>query len=549
MFYGVYGTQVQISSSFTYSFNRYDCIYLNPYFCKRDELFSMRRVWRRIKHIYKSGCILLGIEHFLVMFPSALLVATLANTNYGEAVFTLSSILMAVGVGTFVFLLLTKGNIPFFLGPSFSYISFTSYYVASMSGVRDIIEIRATILWGYLLSGGLLVCLSALYHFDWSKKIIKFLFPKTVMGPAISLIGLELANIAINDTGLKGENITSKILAILTLISIIVASLTRRKFFKNTSIFIGVLFGCGIAAAMGTFNVIISADSKLLEVPPVYISNYLALPPNMLNLFISIIPATIVAFTESMGRITVLEGMQRRDNCLDVTMPERSIKAHSIANIFAIFCSSFPVAFYAENLAIMNLNNIYLSQKGGGIHDDDRVVQNCYHAYSIYPYIVAAILSILVACFGWLQDLFIAIPMPVLGAMELFIFALIASPGIQMLVDSKVDYNKISNQIITASVLLAGVSSLVIDYKMFTLKGMSLGLTIGVVLNLLTNILSRLGILNENLTLFEVLEVCIESYSSQVVLSVKGESFTSNNEIQGIASELKKRFMKKAFTI
>lgn len=505
----------------------------------------MRIVWRRIKHIYKSGCILLGIEHFLVMFPSALLVAALTSTPYGEPIFTLSSILMATGIGTLAFIFLTKSSIPFFLGPSFSYISFISYYVASISGIQDVPTIRATILWGYILSGWLLICLSLLYHFDIVKKTIDFLFPKIVMGPAISLIGLELANIAIDDSGLNGRDVHSKILAILTLILIIIASLTRRKFFKNTSVFVGVLFGCGIAAMMGMFNVSISAESKLLELPPVYYNQVLLLPPNILNLMISIIPSTIVVFTEGIGRITVLGGMQRRDNCLDDTMPERSLKSHSIANFIAILFSSTPIAIYAENLAIMNLNSIYLSQKNKGVRDEDRIVQNCYNTYSIYPYCIAGILSILVACFGWLQDLFTAIPLPVLGAMEFFIFALIASPGIQMLVDSKIDYNKISNQIITASVLLAGVSSLVIDYKMFSLKGMSLGLTIGVILNLLAHILARFGILNESLTLFEVLEACIDSYSSQVVLSVKGESFISANEIQGTVSELKEKICEK----
>lgn len=139
---------------------------------------------------------------------------------------------------------------------------------------------------------------------------------------------------------------------------------------------------------------------------------------------------------------------------------------------------------------------------------------------------------------GGLQDLFVAIPKAVLGAMELFIFTLIASPGIQMLVDNKTDYKKISNQIITASVLLAGVSSLVIRYKSFSLKGMSLGLTIGVILNLFSKVLSKFGMLNESLTLIEILDICIEHFSSKIVLSVSGNALLSEKKMLYTSSEV-----------
>lgn len=500
---------------------------------------------RRLKHIYKSGCIFRGIEHFLVMFPSALLIAVLVSNNYGEPIFSLSTILIAVGIGTLVFIILTKGKIPFFLGPSFSYIGFTSYYVATISNVQDIQNVRSIIIWGYLLSGILLLIISILYHLEIMKRIIGFLFPSAVMAPAISLIGLELANTAINDAGFTGTSIKSKILATFTLIIIIFASLTKRKFFKNTSIFIGIILGCIIATFMGMFNYKILSDSKWFVFPSFNNYYYLSIPNNIIHLFISIIPSTIVAFTEFIGRITVLEGMQERDNIGNNELKQKSLKSQSIANIFSVFFASIPITFYAENLAVMNLNSAVMTVKGNKIQDEDCVVGNCYNPYSIYPYIIASILSILVACFGWLQNLFIAIPKAVLGAMELFIFTLIASPGIQMLVDNKTDYKKISNQIITASVLLAGVSSLVIKYKAFNLKGMSLGLTIGVILNLFTKILSYFGMLNENLTLIEILEICIKHFSSKIVLSVSGNVLISEKKMSYNPSEIIKKLNQK----
>ena len=353
-----------------------------------------------LKHICKSGCIFRGIEHFLVMFPSALLIATLVSNNYGEPIFSLSIILIAVGIGTLAFIILTKGKIPFFLGPSFSYIGFTSYYVATISSAKDIQYIRSTIVWGYLLSGILLLIISILYRFVITKRIIGFLFPSAVMAPAISLIGLELANTAIDDAGFTGTNFKFKILAAITLIIIIFASLTKRKFLKNTSVFIGILLGCIIAAFMGLFNYSFSENSKWFIFPTISIHDFLIVPDNILHLFISIIPSTVVAFTEIIGRITVLEGMQERDNINDNELAQRSLKAQSFANIFSIISASFPITFYAENLAVMNLNSAVMTVKGNKIQDEDPVVENCYNPYSIYPYIIASILSILVACLG-----------------------------------------------------------------------------------------------------------------------------------------------------
>ncbi len=492
---------------------------------------------RRIKHIIKSGCFFRGIEHFLVMFPSALIIASITNTRYGEPVFSLSSILMSVGISTIAFLIFTKGKIPFFLGPSFSYIGFTSYYVATISDRQDIQYVRATILWGYLLSIVILICLSFLYHFKITGKIVDFLFPSVVMGPAISLIGLELANTAISDAGLNGTDYRIKILAILTLVIIIIASLTKRRFFKNTSIFLGIIMGCIIASFMGMFKLEIP-DNKLIIFPTVYINEFLVIPDNLGTLFISVIPSTVMNFTELIGRVTVLDGMQKRDGINDEGLMSKSLKKSSISNFISVLIASVPCTFYAENIAIMNLNSSLVSVKGSKMQDEDRFVQNCYNPYSVYPYVIASIVSILVACIGWLQNIFMCIPKAVLGSMELFVFTLVASPGIQLLVENKVDYKKISNQIISASILLAGVSSLVIEYKTIYLKGMSLGLTIGVTINLITRILYYFGWLNENLTLLEILELCVDCNSHKIHFWAKKSMFFSEERKTYTGSEI-----------
>lgn len=72
-----------------------------------------KKIKRRVLHLHNSGCFVIGLEHFLVMFPSAMLIARLANTVWGSVI-ELPAVLFACGMGTLVFSLITKGQIPFF---------------------------------------------------------------------------------------------------------------------------------------------------------------------------------------------------------------------------------------------------------------------------------------------------------------------------------------------------------------------------------------------------------------------------------------------------
>lgn len=466
-------------------------------------------------HLYKSGCLLIGLEHFLVMFPSVMLIARLANTAYGSIV-ELPSVLLACGIGTLTFLLLTKRHIPFLLGPSFSYIGFVSYQVAQIASQNDIEAIRSTIYYGYFIAGIILLVLCWLYRFDKTKKVITTLFPSTIMGPSISLIGLELASMAAQDSGFIGGNGEAQFLALITLACIIVFSLLRHHFLQNASILIGVLVGCVVAYFMGYLTLPTGLRFKLL-IPEFYVSSLKHPPHQWITLVLAILPCTLIAFVESLGRLAVYEGMLRRDQqTIDVQTSNSAISYHACTSILTSITSMMPSAIYAENLAIMNLHSADLSTKYTLSEQDNHFVENCYAPYSIYPYVIASLISIIVATCSGLQEVFLTIPMPILGGMELFVFGLISAPGIQMLVDQQVNYKKISNQIITASVLLAGVSNISITYGSLTLRGMSLGLTVGVIVNIITLLLGYFGYLNEKFSLPEVMDACISSFGKSV---------------------------------
>lgn len=480
---------------------------------------NFKKIKRYTLHLHKSGCIVIGLEHFLVMFPSAMLVARLASTAWGSVI-ELPAILFASGFGTLMFALLTKRKIPFFLGPSFSYIGFVSYQVGRINSPHDVGSIRSTIYYGYIIAGVILLILSLLYRYSKTKRLLDTLFPSTIMGPAISLIGLELANMAAEDSGFTGGSLPIQALAVITLVCIIVFSLLRHHFLQNASILIGVIIGCLIATLMGQVTWPNLQEFKIV-IPKFYLSNLLNPPQQWITLTLAVFPCALIAFVESLGRLSVYEGMLQRDEQhIDQRMMNSAISFHSCTSILTSATNMMPSAIYAENLAIMNLHSADLSTKYKISDGDDPFIINCYSSYSIYPYVIASLSCIAVAMISGLQEIFLSIPMSVLGGMELFVFGLISAPGIQMLVDQQINYKKISNQIITASVFLAGISDISISYGSLTLRGMSLGLTIGVLVNIISLILGHFGYLNDKFSIVEIIGEFADVFEGRIILSV-----------------------------
>ena len=296
---------------------------------------------RSVQHLCQSGCLTIGFEHFLVMFPSAMLIARLANSSWG-AVIELPTILFACGAGTLVFGLLTKWRIPFFLGPSFAYIGFVSYQIAQICSADDIVAIRTTIFYGYVIAGVLLFFLSWLYRYKATKKIIETLFPSTIMGPSIALIGLELADMAAMDSGFSGGSYEARCLAIITLACIIVFSLLRHHFFQNASILIGIFIGCVVASIMGQIAWP-EFDGFALKAPKLYFSHFSQPPNQWLALVAAVFPCTMIAFVESIGRITVYDGMLKRDERqVDNNVGNKALVAHSCSSILTSMSNMMP---------------------------------------------------------------------------------------------------------------------------------------------------------------------------------------------------------------
>jgi uracil permease len=98
---------------------------------------------------------------------------------------------------------------------------------------------------------------------------------------------------------------------------------------------------------------------------------------------------------------------------------------------------------------------------------------------------IAAITAIVFAFVGKISGFLKTIPVAVLGGIMLLLFGMIASIGIKTLIDSKANLSETRNQVIVSVVLTVGIGGAVIQYGNFSLAGIGLAATVGIILNLI----------------------------------------------------------------
>ena len=84
-----------------------------------------------------------------------------------------------------------------------------------------------------------------------------------------------------------------------------------------------------------------------------------------------------------------------------------------------------------------------------------------------------------------------------MGGICILLFGVIAASGIRMLVEAKVDYSKPANLILTAVVLIVGLSGTALHIGTVQLKGMALGTVVGMALSMIFHLLDHLGLTNQ----------------------------------------------------
>jgi uracil permease len=426
---------------------------------KGDGQMSQRRVIQVEERPPLGEAIPLSLQHLFAMFGASVLVPSIFGINP-------AIVLFMNGIGTLLYIFLTKGKAPAFLGSSFAFITPTLLIMAnSQLGYRYAIA-------GYVVSG-LLFCVFALIIMKFGSGWIDVVLPPAAMGPVVALIGLELAGTAASTGGMlasEGASVDPKNVAvfIVTLAVAVFGSVVFRKFFSVIPILLAILAGYALSLILGI------VDYSLISEAPLFALPNFQLPLFDFSAIMIILPATLVVLSEHIGHQLVTGKVVGRDIIKDPGL-HRTLLGDGISTAISGLVGSVPTTTYGENIGVMAITKVYSVWVIGG----------------------AAVLSILVAFIGKISAAIQTIPGPVMGGVSFLLYGMIATSGIRLLVEAKVDYNRSKNLSLTSVVLVVGLSGISVSLGSVQLTGMALAAIVAMVLSLVFHFLDKSHMTND----------------------------------------------------
>ena len=396
----------------------------------------------------------LSIQHMFAMFGASVLVPFLFGINP-------AIVLFMNGVGTLLFIAITKGKAPAYLGSSFAFLAPAGIVISEMG-------------YQYALGGFVVVgfcgCILALIIYKFGSDWIDIVLPPAAMGPVVALIGLELSSSAASNAGLLDEKISSGnvIVFMVTLGVAIFGNILFRGFLSVIPILIAVIAGYAAALCCGMVDFTEVANAALFELP-----NFQT-PKFNLEAILIILPVILVIASEHIGHQVVTSKIVGKDLLKDPGL-HSSLLGDNLSTMISGLIGSVPTTTYGENIGVMAVTKVY----------SVRVIAG------------AAVLSIVCSFVGKLSALIQTIPGPVIGGISFLLYGMIGASGIRILVDSQVDYGKSRNLILTSVVFVTGLSGIAVQFGNVQLTGMVLACVVGMILSLVFYILDKLKLTND----------------------------------------------------
>ncbi|MDY6049453.1 MAG: solute carrier family 23 protein [Corynebacterium sp.] len=366
----------------------------------------------------------IGMQHVIAMFGATLLVPTLTG-------FPVNTTLLFSGLGTIIFLLITRNRLPSYLGSSFAFIAPLTATASESFSVR---------LGGVVVTGLLLIAVGFIVKAA-GKKVLDRVMPPAVTGAIVALIGLNLAPTAATNYA------SSPLVATVTLFAILLFTVAGRGMIARLGILLGVIVGWVFAAVTG--NLSEGAAEAIAAAPWIGLPQFHT-PQFQLSPILVTLPVIIVLIAENVGHVKAVSAMTGTD--LD-DLAGDALLSDGIATTLAGFGGGSGTTTYAENIGVMAATKVY----------------------STAAYWVAAATAIVLAFIPKFGALIFTIPTGVLGGATLVLYGLIGMLGVRIWMDNKVDFNNPVNLTAAAVALVAGIGNLTLSIWWVELQGIAWG--------------------------------------------------------------------------
>ena len=391
--------------------------------------------------------LILGIQHVLAMFGATVLVPFLTGLNPSLA-------LLAAGIGTLIFHLVSKRIVPVFLGSSFAFIGALTL-VLKQDGI-------GAVKGGVICAGFVYVFMSIIIKVFGVERVKSF-FPPIITGPIIMVIGLRMSPVALSMSGYSNGKfeVKSLIIALSVLITMIVVSILGKSFFKLVPILISVIVGYLISMCFGIIDFTPIHAANWIGFSKDALSDLTAVPVFKLSSIIAIAPIAFVVFIEHIGDITTNGAVVGKDFFKNPGI-HRTMLGDGLATIAAGLIGGPANTTYGENTGVLAVTKVY----------DPSILR------------IAACYSIFLGIMGKFGAVLQTVPQPVMGGVSIILFGMIASIGVRTLIDANLDFGHSRNLILSSLILVLGISiDNIVIWNTVSVSGLAVSALFGVILN------------------------------------------------------------------
>lgn len=373
----------------------------------------------------------IGAQHVVAMFGATFLVPLLTG-------FPPATTLFFTAVGTLLFLLITAGRLPSYLGSSFALLAPIGAVTGYDPAAGAIDPERMALAQGGIISvGATLAVVGIIVHFA-GVKWIDIVMPPVVTGAIVALIGFNLAPAAWNWVS------QAPVTAVVTIISIQLVTVLFKGIIGRLSILIGVLIGYVTAALRNEVDFTAIGNAEWVGIPAFHAP---AFDPVYLGLFV---PVVLVLVAENVGHVKSVAAMTG-DDLDDVT--GRALFADGVSTMIAGSGGGSGTTTYAENIGVMAATRVY----------------------STAAYVAAAIFALCLSMLPKFGEAIATIPAGVLGGAATVLYGMIGMLGVRIWVQRQVDFSDPVNLNTAAVALIVAIANYTWTVGQMSFEGIALG--------------------------------------------------------------------------
>ncbi|MCI0385770.1 uracil-xanthine permease family protein [Streptomyces sp. CNQ085] len=386
----------------------------------------------------------LGAQHVVAMFGATFVAPVLMGLDPNLAI-------MMSGVATMVFLLMTRGRVPSYLGSSLSFVGVAAAIRASGGDSGTIT--------GALLVVGVVLLLAGLVVQRFGARVIHAVMPPVVTGAVVMLIGFNLAPVTAS-TYWPQDQWT----ALLTMLFTGLAVVALRGFWSRVAIFLGLVFGYAVSwlldrllgkihSPAGGGEVV---DHWRLDLSAVSEADWIGLPSLHAPEFqwsaiLVALPVVIALIAENAGHVKAVGEMT--GDPLDDKLGT-AIGADGAASVLSTAVGGPATTTYSENIGVMAATRVY----------------------STAAYWAAACFAVLFGLCPKFGAVIAAIPGGVLGGITVILYGMIGLLGAQIWLAGRVDLRNPLNLVPVSAGVVIGVGGVSLEITdSFELNGIALG--------------------------------------------------------------------------